>query len=89
VLDNQQIITELKGLLIKDLFVELEPNQIGEQDGLQSTIGLDSVGFIELRVLCERRFGIEISDMEFAPENFSSLSRLASLISRKTVPGSL
>jgi acyl carrier protein len=73
----------VKGLLIRDLFVELEPDQIGDQDGLQSTIGLDSVGFIELRVLCEKHFGIQISDGEFCPENFRSLDRLASFVSSK------
>lgn len=43
-------------------------------------VGLDSVGFVELRVLCEQKFDIEISDDDYTPENFTSIRLLANLI---------
>lgn len=84
---RQRIVDQLKNILIDDLFVEILPEQISMDDGLQSVIGLDSVSFIELRVLCERRFGIEIHDSEFAPENFRTIALLTTLILRKKASG--
>jgi acyl carrier protein len=72
----------LRQMLVNDLFVEMAPEQIGLDDGLRTVVGLDSVGFVEVRVLCERRFGIQISDEDYTPENFSSIRRLANLIER-------
>jgi acyl carrier protein len=72
----------LRQMLVNDLFVELAPEQIGLDDGLRTVVGLDSVGFVEVRVLCERRFGIQIGDEDYTPENFSSIRRLATLIQR-------
>lgn len=79
---NEEIVARLKSILINDLFVELPESEIGLDDGLRTVIGLDSVGFAELRVLCERRFNVQISDADYAPENFSSLRLLAALIER-------
>jgi acyl carrier protein len=47
------------------------------------TIGIDSVGMIELVYALEDRFSIEIADEEIAPENFASIDSLAALIARK------
>ncbi len=72
----------LKQIIINDLFVETTPEQIGLDDGLRTVVGLDSVGFVEMRVLCERRFGVQISDDDYTPENFSSVRRVANLVER-------
>ena len=72
----------LRNMIVNDLFVEIAPEQIGLDDGLRTVVGLDSVGFVELRVLCERKFGVQISDEDYTPENFSSIARLAKLIVR-------
>ena len=77
-----QIHNILRQMIVDDLFVEIAPEQIGLDDGLRTIVGLDSVGFVELRVLCERKFGIQISDDDYTPENFSSIARLANLIVR-------
>jgi acyl carrier protein len=37
---------------------------------------------VELRVLCERHFNIEIGDDDYTPENFTSIRLLAELIDR-------
>ena len=79
---QNELIASLRHLIVSDLFVEIPEDQIGADDGLQSVVGLDSVGFAELRVLCERHFNILINDEDYAPENFSSVRRLARLIER-------
>jgi len=72
----------IRRMLVNDLFVDLQEEQIGLDDGLQTVVGLDSIGFSELRILCERNFNVQISDEDYAPENFSSIRRLATLMTR-------
>ena len=79
---RDDLIASLRRMIVNDLFVEIPEEQIGLDDGLQSVVGLDSVGFVELRVLCERKFNIEVNDEDYTPENFSSINRLAKLIDR-------
>ena len=78
----QDLIAGLRRLIVEDLYVEIPPEQIGLDDGLRTVGGLDSVGFVELRVRCEYRFHVEIDDDDYTPENFSSVRRLADLIDR-------
>ncbi|MFP2928613.1 acyl carrier protein [Pyxidicoccus sp. 3LG] len=77
---REELTESIKKILINNLFVELPPEQIGADDGLQSVIGLDSVGFLELRVICEDEFNVRISDEDFNSDNFRTVNQLASLI---------
>ncbi|QSQ17056.1 acyl carrier protein [Myxococcus landrumensis] len=77
---HEELTESIKKILINNLFVELPPEQIGVDDGLQSVIGLDSVGFLELRVLCEDQFKVRISDEDFNTENFRTVNQIVSLI---------
>jgi acyl carrier protein len=79
---RDDIIAALRRMVVNDLFVEIEEDKIGLDDGLRTVVGLDSVGFVEMRVLCERRFNVQINDEDYTPENFSSIRRLATLIER-------
>jgi acyl carrier protein len=72
----------LKDILIEDLFVEVEKHRILPAHSLRLDLGIDSLGFVELREQVEKRFNIAVPDDEFTPENFSSISSLASLIAR-------
>ncbi len=76
----------LKDILHEDLFVEIDRDRILSTDSLRQDIGIDSLGFVELKTQVESRFGIAISDDDFTPENFSTLSSLAGLIERQRRP---
>jgi acyl carrier protein len=73
-------------ILVTDLFVEVPEDRITPDDRLRSDLGLDSLGFVELRVQCENTFGITISDDDFTPENFTSIRTVADLV--RTLQGS-
>ena len=73
----------LRDILIDDLFVEFEKDKILTTASLRRDLGIDSLGFVELKGQVEKCFGIVISDDEFTPENFSTISTLASLITRR------
>lgn len=45
---------------------------------------LDSTGVLELVMFVEQGFNIAVSDDEIVPENFDSINRLATYISRKS-----
>ena len=79
---RDDLIAALRKIIVNDLFVEIAEEQIGLDDGLRTVVGLDSVGFVELRVLCEQTFNIEINDDDYTPENFTSIRLLANLIDR-------
>lgn len=77
---GRDIEQELKEILVEDLFVEGPPAEIDEDAGLQSTYGIDSIGFTELKVNCEERFDIRIPSEAFTPEYFATLADLAGLV---------
>jgi acyl carrier protein len=79
---RNDLIDGLRRLIVEDLYVEIPPEQIGLDDGLRTVVGLDSIGFAELRVRCEARFGVQIDDEDYTPENFGSIRRLADVIDR-------
>ena len=72
----------VRDILIEDLFVELEKDKILPLHHFRRDLGIDSLGFVELREQVEKRFGITISDDDFTPENFATISSLISLINR-------
>ncbi|MFI6784593.1 acyl carrier protein [Micromonospora sp. NPDC050276] len=72
----------IRKLLVNDLFVDIPEKEIGADDSLRSVMGLDSLGFVELRVQCEETFGIRISDEEFSPGNFTSVRTVSELVRR-------
>lgn len=73
----------LKDILVVDLFIQLEPDKILPTHSLRNDLGLDSVGFVELRQQIETRLGVTISDDDFTPEHFATITTLGRLIQRR------
>lgn len=74
----------LRDILIDDLFVQLAKDDILVTHSLRNDLGIDSVGFVELRQQIEQRFCVGITDDDFTPENFATISSLTTLIGRRT-----
>jgi acyl carrier protein len=74
----------LREILIEDLFVELEKDKILPNYSFRQDLGVDSLGFVELREQVEKRFSIVITDDDFTPENFATISSLTNLINRQS-----
>jgi acyl carrier protein len=75
----EEIRTELKELLVVNLALEdITPEEI-EDDGVLfgEGLGLDSLDAVEIVVLIQRNYGLEIIDEEQARELFQSVSTLA------------
>jgi acyl carrier protein len=80
---RQQIVERLRHIVAMRLDVDMTPDRIGLTDGFQSVIGIDSMGFIELRYQCEQAFGIAIEETEFVPEHFLNCDVLSAFVETK------
>lgn len=72
--------------VVRELLSEITLNEDclhHSSDASLETIGIDSVGMIELVYALEHRLSIQIADDEVAPENFSSIGSLTALVARK------
>ncbi len=69
-------------MLVKDLALEdINPEDIKDDEILFGEgLGLDSLDAVEIVVLLQRNFGIEIKDMEKGKEIFYSIDTLAKYV---------
>ncbi|EHD23254.1 MULTISPECIES: acyl carrier protein [Brenneria] len=72
------------GILIDDLFISIPRSDIKTEINMRDGLGLDSLGFSELRAQCEYAFNIKIEDEYFTPQYFDSIQTLTNLISDLT-----
>ncbi len=76
------VVQTIRTMLSSELMVEVPPERMSMDDSLRDVYGLDSLGFVELRVQCEETFGVTIGDDDFSPENFSTLGTVVGLVER-------
>jgi acyl carrier protein len=74
---EQQIRTLLSAITLNDLCLA------GPGDLALETIGLDSIGMIDLVYGLEDRFAITIDDEDVVPANFGTIAALTALVERK------
>src|SRR5688572_5079503 len=77
---DEKVAQKIKQILVNDLFVEVPVERIDADAGLRSVYGLDSLGFVELRLKCDETFGVRIPDESFTADHFSSVRQLATLV---------
>jgi acyl carrier protein len=80
---RQEIVERLRNIVATRLDVDISPARIGLTDGFLSVVGIDSVGFIELRYQCEEEFGIRIDENDFVPDNFLNCDVLSGFLLTK------
>jgi len=74
---------QLKELIVEDLSLEdVTPEEISDDASLFGEgLGLDSLDAVELVVLLQRHFGIQIKDLEEGRKIFENLETLAQYVS--------
>lgn len=81
-----QLKKKLKEILVKDLSLEdIKPEEIKDDEILFGEgLGLDSLDAVELVVLLQRNFGLEIKDIDKGREIFYSINTLADYVYENT-----
>ena len=77
-----EIREKLKELLVSNLSLEdVNPEDIKDADPLfNEGLGLDSLDAVEIVVLLQRNFGLEVKDMEMGRKIFQSVNTLAEYV---------
>ena len=83
-----EIRTRLKQLLVTSLNLEnVRPEDIKDDAPLfNEGLGLDSLDAVEIVVLLQRNFGLEVKDMEKGRKIFQSVNTLAEYVYENTQP---
>jgi acyl carrier protein len=76
-------IQKLRHFVTKELVPDFK-GTLSEDDSLLTSGILDSMRIVKLLAYLEKEFRVEISDDEFDPDNFESLTAIARLIAEKT-----
>lgn len=81
-----EIRKKLKELLVENLSLEdVAPEEIKDDEILFGEgLGLDSLDAVEIVVLLQRNFGLEVKDMEKGREIFYSIDTLARYVYENT-----
>jgi len=78
----ENIRQQLKEILVNDLKIQgITPDQIGNNDPLFGDgLGLDSLDAVELVVIIQKNFDVQIADMDEGRKAFESINSLAEFI---------
>ncbi len=81
-----EIREKLKVLLVDQLSLDdVEPDEIEDDAELFGEgLGLDSLDAVEIVVMLQRNFGMEVKDMEKSREVFRTISTLADYVYEKS-----
>jgi len=87
-MEPKEVLDELKTLLVTRL--KFDPRRAADTNettplpkGVDGSIGLDSLDFIELSIAIEERFGIPMDESEDLTPHFASFDSLSRFIAGK------
>lgn len=81
--EDHPLEQELKQLIVERLFLKVAPEDIGDEDPLMDTYGVDSVQLFEIVVGLEEVYGITMEDEEFDLALFANVKSIADFVRRK------
>lgn len=87
-MEPKEVLDDLKGLFVSRL--KFEPHRVADvgletalPKGLEGSMGLDSLDFIELGIAIEERFGIVMDESQDLAAHFASFGTLCRFIAER------
>lgn len=74
---------QLKNMIVERLFLNVKPEEIGDEENLMDEYNIDSVNLFEIIVGLEDEFGITLEEEDFNVETFSTVSNIAAFVESK------
>jgi acyl carrier protein len=88
-METEKVLEEIKDIMVERL--KFEPSRTSEltlatvlPKGMEGSLGLDSLDFIEMSIAIEERFGFVIDETEDVETHFESLGSLVAYITLHT-----
>ncbi len=74
---------QLKEMIVEKLFLQVDPQSIGDEQSLMDEYGVDSVMLFEIVVGLEEKFNVTLEDDEFDIETFKNVQSIAEFVAKK------
>jgi acyl carrier protein len=81
--DSEELAGRIREIIVERLFLEIEPDDIGEDDSLTDAYGVDSVRLFDMIVGLEEDFGVSFEDEELKLKNFDTVGAIAARVAAK------
>jgi acyl carrier protein len=74
--------TEIKSMLVRDLMLQITPEEIGDDQPLfgPGSLGLDSVDALQLVVALDKNYGLKIPDAAVARKTMQTVNNIAAAV---------
>lgn len=79
-LTPEAVESTIKQILVTEAYLEVDEDSIAVTQELARDLGVDSLGFTQLRIYCERRFDVKIPEGDFNSVRFRTVGTVRDLI---------
>ena len=73
---------KIRGHILENLMFTNDPTRLPDDASLLDTGVIDSTGVLELVLLMEENFSLQVQDAAIVPDNFDSVDRMVSFVLR-------
>ena len=79
----EDLPAQLKNMIVERLFLNVSPEDIGDEENLMDEYNIDSVNLFEIIVGLEDEFGLTLEEEDFNVETFSTVANIAAVVEQK------
>jgi len=80
---SENIEGAIKEMIVERLFLDVAPDDIGDEDALMEKYDIDSVRLFEIVIGIEEVFGVVIDEADFDVEVFRDVKSIAAYVRTK------